>query len=88
MVGTKPFWKDGTKMTNYRESLSKVGWTEEQIIQYDELALEDHSDIATRGERYRNEKSWVLKLNEEGAQKPTNQRPDFVEAKTRNEKTA
>ena len=75
-------------MTNYRESLSKVGWTEEQIIQYDELALKDHSDIATRGERYRNEKSWVLKLNEEGAQKPTNQRPDFVEAKTRNEKTA
>ena len=80
MVGTKPFWKDGTMMTNHRESLSKVGWTEEQIIQYDELALEDHSDIATRGERDRIEKSWALKFNKEGAQGPTNQRPDLVEA--------
>ena len=80
MVGTKAYWKDDTIMTNYRESLSKIGWTGEQIIQYDELALEDHSDIATRGERDRNEKSWVLKLNEEGAQGPTNQRPDLVEA--------
>ena len=81
MVGTKPYWKDGTMVTNDRESLSKVGWTGEQIIQYDELALEDHSDIATRGERDRNEKSWVLKLNKEGAQGPMNQRPDLVEAK-------
>ena len=31
----------------YRESLSKIGWTDEQIIQYDELAL-DHSYISTR----------------------------------------
>ena len=60
-------------MTHYSES-------EEQIIQYDELALEDHSDIATRGERDRIEKSWVLKFNKEGAQGPTNQRPDLVEA--------
>ena len=63
------------------ESLSNIGWTEERIIQCDELALEDHSYIATRGERNRNEKSWVLKLNKEGAQGPMNQRPDFFEAK-------
>ena len=55
--------------------------TEEQIIQYDELALEDHSYIATKEERTRNEKSWVLKLNKEGVQGPMNQRPHFVEAK-------
>ena len=66
------------KDDTYRKSLSEIGWTEEQSIQYDELALEDHSFFATRGERDRNEKSWVLKLNEEGAQGPTNQRPDFV----------
>ena len=59
----------------------KNGWSEEQIVQYDELALEDHSYIATSGERHRNEKSWVLKLNKEGAQGPMYQRPDFVEAK-------
>ena len=87
MVDTKQFWKDDTKITN-TVSLSKTGWTEEQIIQYDELALEDHSYIATRGERDRNEKSWVLTLNEEGAQRPMNQRSDFVGSKTRIEKTA
>ena len=27
----------------YRKSLSEIGWTEKQIIQCDELALEDHS---------------------------------------------
>ena len=27
MMGTKPHWKDGTMVTNDRESLSKVGWT-------------------------------------------------------------
>ena len=63
------------------KSLSEIGWTEEQIVQYDELALEDQSFVATRGERDPSEKSWVLKVNKEGAQGPTNQRPDFVEAK-------
>ena len=56
----------------YRESLSTIRWTEEQIILYDEFALEDHSCIATRGERDGDEKSWVLKLNKECAQGPMN----------------
>ena len=73
---TQAWWR-------YRKSLSEIGWTEEQIqiIQYDELALEDHSYIATKGERNRNEKSWVLMLNKEGAQGPMHQRLDFVETK-------
>ena len=71
-------WQKGDK---YRKSLSEIGWTAEQIIQYDELALEDHSKIATREERDRNDKSWVLNLNKEGAQGLLKQRPDFVEAK-------
>ena len=33
-------WNDDD---NYRKSLSDIGWTEEQIIQYDASALEDHS---------------------------------------------
>ena len=65
----------------YRKSLSDIGWSEQQIFQYDELTLEDHSYIATREERPHNEKSWVLSLNEEDPQGPLNQRPDFVEAK-------
>ena len=70
MVGTITILERWHNDDKYRESLSKIGWTEEQIIQYDELALEDHSEIATREERNRNEKSG-----------PLNQRPDFVEAK-------
>ena len=42
--------------------------------------MEDHSNIATREERDRNETNWVLSLNK-GVQGPLNQRPDFVEAK-------
>ena len=36
-----------------RKSLSDIRWTEEQINQYDKIALEDHSYIATPMERAR-----------------------------------
>ena len=42
----------------YRKSLSEEGWTEEQIRQYDELALEDHPYEATPGEKRRWENNW------------------------------
>ena len=35
-------WHDDDKN---RKSLSDIGWTEEQIIQYGEIALEDHSYV-------------------------------------------
>ena len=79
--GYKIIWERWHNDDNYRKSLSEIEWTEELIILYDELALEDHSYIATKEERTRNEKSRVLKLNKEGVQGPMNQRPDFVEAK-------
>ena len=66
--GQESILESWLKDDDYRKSLSEIGWTEEQIIQYDELALEDHTYIATRGERDRNEKSWVLKLNTEDDQ--------------------
>ena len=53
-------WHDDEK---HRKSLSDIGWTEEQIIQYDEIASEDHSCVATRQERGRNDKSWKISLN-------------------------
>ena len=37
-------WHDND---NYRKCLSDTGWTEEQIIQYDAIGLEDHSYVAT-----------------------------------------
>ena len=48
------------KDDEYRKSVSEIGWTKEQIIQYDELAVEEHFDSATKGERTRNENNWVL----------------------------
>ena len=65
------------KDDKYRKSLSDIGWTEEQIIQYVEIALEDRSYVAKQQERSRNEKSWKLSLNAEGIQRPLNQRSDF-----------
>ena len=54
----------------YRKSLSDIEWTEEQIIQHDAIALEDHSYVATWQARSRNEKLWKLSLNAEGFQGP------------------
>ena len=71
-------WNNDDK---YRKSSSDIGWTEEQIIQYDEIASEDHSYVATQQERNRNEKSWELSLNAECSQGPLNQRSVFNEAK-------
>ena len=48
---------------------------------YDVIASEDHSCTATRWERSRNENSWKLVLNSEGANGPVDQRDDFKEAK-------
>ena len=69
------------KDAKYRMNLSEHGWTEEQIRQYDALALEGHSYEATPEERRRWEKNWHIALNKEGKQGPMRQRPDFCEAK-------
>ena len=70
-------WNNDDK---YRKSLSDIGWSKEQVIQYDEIVLEDRSYVATQQERSRNEKSWKLSSNAEGIQRPLNQRSDFKEA--------
>ena len=71
-------WHDDDKC---RKSLSHVGWTEEQTSQYDAIALEDHSYVATWHERSRTGKFWNISLNKEGIQGPMNPRSDFTEAK-------
>ena len=38
----------------YRKSLSEIGWTEEQIMEYDKVAVENHSSVAARSERIQN----------------------------------
>ena len=65
----------------YLGSLSKLGWNEEARMEYDKIALEDHSYTATSEERRRNENSWKLPLNAEGAHGPMDQRDVFKDAK-------
>ena len=57
------------------------GWTEEQIIKYDKMALENHMYRPTRSERSRHSVNWRLSLNQAGPQEPLNQRHDFAQAK-------
>ena len=68
-------------MTNTVSLCQMLGGSEEQIIQYDAIALEDRSYIATWQERSRNNKSWTFSLIKEGIQGPMNQRSDLKEAK-------
>ena len=56
-------WHEDDK---YRSSLSLIG-TDEQIIEHDKIALEDHSYVATKPERIRNTKYRGLWLNQDGA---------------------
>ena len=71
-------WHDDYACT---KSLSDIGWTEEHIMLHDRIALENHQYVATRDERIHNSKHWILKLDQDGAQPPLNQRPDFAQAK-------
>ena len=66
---------------SYRDSLTRIGWTEQDIMLFDRITWENHSYVATRAERIRNSEHWILKLNQDGAQQPINQRPDFAQTK-------
>ena len=66
---------------SYRDSLTRIGWTEQDIMLFDRITWENHSYVATRAERIRNSEHWILKLNQDGAQQPLNQRPDFAQTK-------
>ena len=68
----KTFLERWCKDDQYRKSLSDIAWTEEQIKQYDAVAVEDHSHVATTEERSRIKKSWNTSLNREGIQGPMN----------------
>ena len=81
MEDIHPYLRDGINDDEYRKSLSLIGWTEQQIIENDKIALEDQSHVATRAERIRNSKNCILALKQNGAQQPLNQRPDFAQAK-------
>ena len=45
--GSKTILEKWHKDDDNRKSLSDIGWTGEEIIQFDKNALEDHSKIST-----------------------------------------
>ena len=55
-----------------RDSLTHIIWDENTCIAYDEIAKEDHSYVATRGERSRNEKSLHQRDDNQEAKKTCN----------------
>ena len=57
-----------------------IGWTEDHCARLDEIAAEDHSNIAAAAERARRENTWVFVLNSSGPNAPMIQREDCQEA--------
>ena len=47
---------------------------------HDQIALDKHDYTATKAERIRNSKRWVLSINDEGPLLPRQQRPDYEAA--------
>ena len=65
----------------HKDSLTRIGWTEQDTTLSDRIALENHKYAATTAERIRHSAHWILKLNQDGPQQPLTQRPDFTHAK-------
>ena len=66
----------------YRESQLKIGWTEQKCIEWDELAIEDHTYRLTPEEKRRNQGQWCLTLNKSGKNATMRLRSDFRAAVT------
>ena len=66
---------------SYINSLYAIGGENNHIILHGRVALEKHIYVATKSERIRNSKHWILTINAEGPQQPLNQQPDFAQAR-------
>ena len=81
VVVTKPFWKDGTMMTNTASLCQISGGLRGRSNNTTQLHWKINLTWLQLKKRSRNDKSWKISLNREGIQGPTNQRPDFDDAK-------
>ena len=72
------FLKDST----YRDSQLKIGWTEEQCIEMDKLAQENHSHCPLSEEFERYKKNWFISLDKSDSDASMKLRSDFREALT------
>ena len=46
----------------YRDSVTRIGWTEQDIMLFDRFALGKHSYVATTAERIRHPEHWIRNL--------------------------
>ena len=76
-----PSWTGGTKTIFTGVHCQKLDGMKKNIMEYDKIALEENSCTATSEERRRNENSWKLSSNAEGAHGPLDQRDDLKDAK-------
>ena len=65
-------------MSNTARRCQILNGLNKQIKQFDGLALEDHSYVATPEERSRYKNSWKVSQNREGIQGQIKQRPDIL----------
>ena len=65
-----------------KDSLTRIEWTEKDIMLFDRIASENHKYVATRAERIRHSEQWILQMNQDGPQQPLNEQPDFAQTKT------
>ena len=79
------FWKNSRSFPT-RSSISwiatQIGWTEQKCIEWDELAIEDHTSRLTPEEKRRNQGQWCLTLNKSGKNATMRLRSDFRAAVT------
>ena len=76
----------GTEMKHTENSLTAIGWTRDDIENYDEIASLPKQYIATRNERDNNKNSWELKINCEGEVRPAAHSLGYNEAKKKCQK--
>ena len=60
-----------------RESQLAIGWSEQQCIEMDELAKQNHTYHLSTEEFKRYQGQWYLTLNKSGENAPVRIRPDF-----------
>ena len=71
------FTIDFSEIQVYRESQLAIELTEQECIEWDELAPEDHTYHLTPEERKRYQGQWYLTLNKSGKNALMRLRPDF-----------
>ena len=87
MEDINPYLGDGTKTTITEVLGPSLGGPRSKLLNMTRLSWRTITSQQNLKE-FKNTKHWVLRLNQDGAQQPLNQRPDFAQAKRECKKNA